>query len=430
MNTKGTRIKAIQSLVIMLLLVVSFMPYSNAQAVAIPEPAYNVATVDGDPGEWDLTADFYADMYRAADPNKKIESKLYLRYDCFTETLYALVLAEPDVYIIADAESFIKWGNSILLVDGSDAPPDGALPEFAWINRVYSDSLGIWVADGWEAAVYIPIGDYSNLNVHTQVSDGSSETSAVNGRSIPVSMVCYDYGDLPEAPSVPAYNITTKANDGARHVPGNIFLGASVDVEHDGLPNQLATGDDNSGDDDEDGGIRIANPPSYWSQGQGAVEVTVTKSDSGLTPAGGVACLSAWMDVWNHNTNDVGSDGDFTDFGDGWSENVINNMSLVAGSTIITFTLPVDAATYPVYARFRLLADEDGDGDCSDQPAPQLTGLVQNGEVEDYVFNFESSAVSLKDFTAYPIKAGTIFGLPVMLGVGMLGLFWRSRRSQ
>ncbi|MBN1535317.1 MAG: hypothetical protein JW908_01200 [Anaerolineales bacterium] len=440
MRIKGTKARAIQTFVISMLFVLSFMPFGSVQAVAITEPAYNVAVVDGDPSEWDLTADFYANMYRAGDPDKQVESKLYVRYDCYTETLYVLVLPEPGIYILAnDSDTFVKWGTSTLLVNATDTPADGILPDFEWINKVYNSDLGAWVADGWEAAAHVYVGDYTDLNVHTQVYDGGSQTSAVSGRSIPISMVCYDYGDLPEDPSTPAYNITTYAYDGARHIPGNIFLGASIDMEHDGQPNQLATGDDNNGSDDEDGGVRIANPPEYWAMGQGSVEVTIT---------GGKACLNAWMDVWNSTglnpiTNEytgwVGSDGDFSDIGTGWSENVISNYPLDPGANIIDFTLPMDAATYPVYARFRVSPDIGQDGDCSGQgitglatstgEAPGLTGLVIDGEVEDYVFDFNSTAVTLQSFTASPIQAGTTFGLPAILGVGMLGLFFRSRRS-
>lgn len=441
MRNKVMQARIIQSLAIILLLVISFMPYGNAKAVVIAEPAYNVATVDGDISEWDLSTDFYANMYRAGNPDKTIESKLYVRYDCLSETLYALVLPEPGVIILAnDSDTFIKWGESGLLVNATDTPADGILPDFEWINKVYNSDLATWVADGWEAAAHVPVGDYTNLNVHTQVYDGGSQTSAVSGRSIPISMVCYDFGDLPEDPSIPAYNITTNANNGARHIPGDIFLGASIDMEHDGQPNQLATGDDNNGGDDEDGGVRIANPPEYWALGQGSVEVTVT---------GGKACLNAWMDVWNSTglnptTNEytgwVGSDGDFSDTGSGWSENVISNYPLNPGSNIVDFVLPIDAATYPVYARFRVSPDIGQDGDCSGQivnglavssgEAPGLTGLVVDGEVEDYVFDFDSTAVTLNNFVAYSTKTGVIFGLPTLLGLGMLGLFWHSRRSQ
>ncbi len=233
----------------------------------------------------------------------------------------------------------------------------------------------------------------------------------------------FDYGDLPESSDTPAYNISTLANNGARHIPGSIYLGSGVDVENDGQPTQLATGDDNNGSDDEDGGVKAADP-FKWNAGEGAVDVTVT---------GGPACLSAWMDVWNSTAGDLGTDGDFNDSGtngagNAWSENIINNLALAPGMHTISFYLPEDAATYPVYARFRLLKDADGDGDCSDQAAPQLTGLMTNGEVEDYMFNFESSAVSLQSFSANPFKSSAAVLIPAILGVGLLGVFFSARK--
>ncbi len=231
-----------------------------------------------------------------------------------------------------------------------------------------------------------------------------------------------DYGDLPEGTAPYNYSMTTKANNGARHIPGTIYLGNSVDSETDGQPNQLATGDDDTGVDDEDGGVRALSPEK-WVGGEGAVDVTVT---------GGNACLSAWMDVWNSNSNDVGQDGDFNDSGVtggiSWNENIINNVPLTPGTHTLTFNLPPDAATYNVYSRFRLLADADNDGDCSDQAAPQLTGLAINGEVEDYVFSFDPTAVSLQSFSASPFKAGSVVVIPALLGVGLLGVFFSARK--
>ena len=58
------------------------------------------ATVDGNPNEWDLTNDFFADMYRAGNSSKVIQSKLYLRYDPSTSTLYVLVLTLDDLSLI------------------------------------------------------------------------------------------------------------------------------------------------------------------------------------------------------------------------------------------------------------------------------------------------------------------------------------------
>lgn len=236
----------------------------------------------------------------------------------------------------------------------------------------------------------------------------------------------YDFGDLPEVEtsSTPAYGITSLANNGARHVPGNIYLGSGVDIESDGLASQYADGDDGYGNDDEDGGIR-ASSPNKWIGGFGAVDVTVT---------GGPACLSAWMDVYNSDTSDLGADGDFNDSGvngagNAWSENVINNVPLSAGTHNLQFYLPDQAATYNVYARFRLLADADGDGDCTDQAAPQLTGLIANGEVEDYMFEFDPTAISLQNFSASPFKDRTMLLIPTILGVGLLGVFFSIRKK-
>ena len=155
-------------------------------AAAPPQPTYGAATVDGDPSEWDTTNDFFSDMYRAGKPDKPVESKLYLRYDCGTQTLYALVLAEPltrKVDAGAPDDSFVKLGNTTKLVDGNDAPPNGIQPEFAWV-----DDVDGW-AMGWEASASLPPGSYPNLNVHTLVQL-TKETSAVPGREIPLEIVC------------------------------------------------------------------------------------------------------------------------------------------------------------------------------------------------------------------------------------------------
>lgn len=156
---------------------------------------YGSATVDGDSSEWDLaedgSGDFFANMYRAGNDSKPIESKLYLRYDCSTETLYALVLsvngrnglAQPD-------DAFIKLGNSTKLVDGNDNN-DGTPPDFAWVDQDGND------VQGFEAAASLAEGDYSNLNVHLQVfSDGESQTAAVANRAIPLTINCPEPGTI------------------------------------------------------------------------------------------------------------------------------------------------------------------------------------------------------------------------------------------
>ncbi len=169
---------------------------SDLQTVPSPGVPCGVAEVDGDSTEWDLTADFVANMYRAGNPTKPIESKLYLRYDVNTETLYVLVLAEPGVVVLADPDdAFVKLGNTTKLVDGNSGD-DGVPPDFAWVGLTGDRALG------WEASLPLALGAYDNFNVHTQVfDDGEAQTSAVEGRAISVEIVCEPTPEPTETPT-------------------------------------------------------------------------------------------------------------------------------------------------------------------------------------------------------------------------------------
>jgi hypothetical protein len=158
-------------------------------ATAAPEPTYGPATVDGDPGEWDLTNDFFADMYESADSTNPANSRLYLRYDCEAGVLYALVLPADSLQIKTDValdEHYVKLGNSTKLVDGNDSPPDAAEPNFSFINDSGT------AADGWEASASLAVGSYTNLNVHTIVTTNGTDSqgSAVDGNAIAIDIVC------------------------------------------------------------------------------------------------------------------------------------------------------------------------------------------------------------------------------------------------
>lgn len=157
-------------------------------AATPPQPTYGAANVDGDISEWNLaedgSGDFFAYMYRSANSNKKVESKLYLRYDCSTNTLYALVLAVPGVdVIVIPEEAFIKIDNMKLVDDTSG--DNGTPPDFAWYNLSGS------TASGWEASASLTPGNYTKFDVHTQVEDdGEGETSAVKDRKISLEINC------------------------------------------------------------------------------------------------------------------------------------------------------------------------------------------------------------------------------------------------
>ncbi len=156
-----------------------------------------------------------------------------------------------------------------------------------------------------------------------------------------------DFGDAPD-PTFP----TLLANNGARHILGNLFLGNRIDAERDGQPNLQALGDDLAFLDDEDGvnfpTALIANAPAT---------IQVTSSGPGF--------LQAWFDY--------NRDGDWTDPG----EQPIANRFIGGGTTPITLFLP-NVPPGKVFARFRL----------SSVTNLSFVGLAPNGEVEDYEVTF------------------------------------------
>lgn len=156
------------------------------------QPAYGEGiVVDGNAGEWNLNSDYFADMYRAAKPNKPVESKLYLRYNCGQGALYVLVLAVEGVpALVQPADAYVKIAEfgSATIVDGNSGN-DGTPPDFAWVDLGY-DGDGNH-ARGWEGSFSIGQGNYT-LNAHVQVfDDGEAQTSAVANRALPLTLQCW-----------------------------------------------------------------------------------------------------------------------------------------------------------------------------------------------------------------------------------------------
>lgn len=157
---------------------------SVASFSAAPYPSYGTAVVDGSYAEWNLGADFFANMYRAGNPTKPIESYLYLRYDCLTHTVYALCLKAGVDPIIAFPNPEQNWlainmqSNKVVTgLSGNDAIP----PDFAFINTygpTPPDSL--IYADGWEASFTLAPGAYTLIG-HAEVWDQTGQTSATTG---------------------------------------------------------------------------------------------------------------------------------------------------------------------------------------------------------------------------------------------------------
>lgn len=202
-----------------------------------------------------------------------------------------------------------------------------------------------------------------------------------------------DWGDLPDT-----YR-TSSAQDGPRHVKDNLYLGPNIDTEADGFPSVDATGDDNNNLDDEDGIVRVPN--DVWQPGN-TVHITATVT-------GGTGDLYGWFD-WD-------DDGDFSD------ETPTSWTGLTAGEHRLSLTVPSGFdPSNGLAARFRLVPQGT---------TPNYYGEVTNGEVEDYMWAFSPTAVTLSRLEAKPSAQVWLAALTAasLLGAGGLGLIMVRRRG-
>ncbi|WP_419580182.1 cadherin-like domain-containing protein [Stieleria magnilauensis] len=151
----------------------------------------------------------------------------------------------------------------------------------------------------------------------------------------------YDFGDAPSS-----YG-TLATHSGARHGGTGPRLGALRDLELDGQPSALATGDG----DDEDGvlfgSIGIGNPMA-------GVNIDLQNASH--------AKVDAWIDF----------DGDGIWQAD---EKILDDRAVIAGLQTLNYSLPATAPMGQAIARVRL----------SFAGGLQPTGAAADGEVEDYV---------------------------------------------
>lgn len=149
------------------------------------QPGRGVADVDGSPSEWDLTADFFADLHRDSDPTKQVEAKAYLRYDEGAGVLYVLVVAEPGVLVRTTGShipvSYVAV-ESVTVVDGTSGD-NSAPPDFRWLGT------GTSLYSGWEASLPLGLADQL-LQVRTRVQSGGSNYNAgFAGGGLPIFLV-------------------------------------------------------------------------------------------------------------------------------------------------------------------------------------------------------------------------------------------------
>ncbi len=161
-----------------------------------------------------------------------------------------------------------------------------------------------------------------------------------------------DFGDAPTNYPV------SLARNGARHTVGGLFLGSNVDAETDGTPSNNAGSD---GDDDD--GVFVLTT---------VITTTVTTTSSFSVIASRAGKLDGWIDF--------NGDGDWLDA----SEQIFTSQSVVAGTNLLSFTVPAGATAGSTGARFRLST--------AGMLAP--TGIANNGEVEDYLATIVTGAAN------------------------------------
>ncbi len=211
-----------------------------------------------------------------------------------------------------------------------------------------------------------------------------------------------DFGDLPDTYA------TTIGVDGARHVmttTSPVYLGTAPDADGDGLDSPAATLDDTTATNDENG---VARDLTYkWTPGATvSLLISVTGSNGYLV---------GWFD-WNHDG--VFGAGEQVTYGNVSAGNSQTWNILIPG-TYVTGTM--------VNTRFRIYST------LSFPTSVSSAGLVVNGEVEDYQWEFDGvTAVTLANMTAntandsVPIIAMLLSLLAVVAGAAL----WRLKTKR
>ena len=211
-------------------------------------------------------------------------------------------------------------------------------------------------------------GTYSIREVvepgYVQTFPASGFHSVVYNGSTPLGGLDFGNRESSDWGDAPAPYATLRSNNGASAGQFDGFrLGTNWDAEIDGRPTSTANGDDTNGPlnasgnviNDEDGVTLLT--PLVRGDNQNIIRINVTNT----TGAG--AFVQGWIDF---NGNGVWGDP---------GEQIVSNLSAVAGNNLVTFTVPANAVNNG-FARFRLSQTRD--------VGP--TGRTAAGEVEDYVF--------------------------------------------
>jgi hypothetical protein len=190
------------------LIVLSVVSPAAVGAASPPQPTHGTATVDGATGDWNLGADKFSDMTDAGIATKPVVAHLYLRYDCASETLYALVLG-------ANGTQFLqtRGDNAYIRIDGAgkqvngNSGNNGVPPDFSWVN---GDGT---LADGFEGSLTLAPGSYT-IRAHIlrpdNSADGYQQIDNI-GRADPLDLICETATPTPTGNVEPTATATATA---------------------------------------------------------------------------------------------------------------------------------------------------------------------------------------------------------------------------
>ncbi len=301
---------------------------------------------------------------------------------------------------VLEAGEYVQIGTETTGANGdyafTDLPSGDGNDQYVVASAAPEDSLKLTTTNGSIAGVTVVATSDAQGDTVSAYLAIAVAADITNMDFAYQSLTQYDYGDLPDS-------YATTLPDGARHVIGpttNLYLGAGVDVESDGVPSSGADGDDLAGTDDEDGVIQITN--SVWRIGTsgGSVEVTVGAGSG-----------------WLLGYVDFNGDGDFTDMDEMVCSMAVSN-SGGNGAGVYTNEFTVPSGTFsttsstPLYARFRLFPEEPM------FPELSFAGTADNGEVEDYLWHlagigdmvwYDSDGDGVQDAGESPISGVRVF---------------------
>ncbi|MFO1003987.1 MAG: choice-of-anchor Q domain-containing protein, partial [Planctomycetaceae bacterium] len=160
----------------------------------------------------------------------------------------------------------------------------------------------------------------------------------------------FDFGDAPTPYPTPLNE------SGPRHIATGPMLGATRDTEVDGT--HSANADADGADED---GIAASGPL-----------IVGQTTDITINVQGGSGFVNAWADL--------NRDNDWNDLG----EQFLTNQVVVVGDNVIPFSVPANSTSGSVAFRYRLTS--------ASVTSSAPTGLLPDGEVEDYVATIQEAA--------------------------------------